>query len=102
MEQEEAITKEINQRWLGREIIGMIGAHDPYTRYSVIDGILHVYSKKLLSDHEYLIINNKQAIIEYLTTSPDEEGECIRGHNINWWCSPYGVWVCRCYVEMCE
>jgi|SRR5579859_4326781 len=97
--EQEAVTTEINQRWLGLEIIKTIGAHDPYTRYGVIDGILHVYSKKLLSEHEYLIINNKQAIIEYLTMSPDVEGECIRGHKVDWVCSPYGVWVCKCYYE---
>jgi hypothetical protein len=97
--EQEAETREISKRWLGYEIVKTIGGYEPYTRYSVIDGLLHVYSKKLLSWQEYMIKENKDAIIEYLITPPDVEGECIRGHQVNWVCSPYGVWVCRCYYE---
>jgi hypothetical protein len=90
---------EISSRWLGHEIIKGIGNYDPYTRYSVKEEILHVYSKKLLSWQEKLIRDNKDALIEYLTVQPDINGDCIRGHKVNWVCSAYGVWVCRCYYE---
>jgi hypothetical protein len=96
--------EEIDRRELARAIIGEIGAYEPYTCYNVRDGILHVYKqyrncKSIQECHKDIIRANKEALLEYLTTPPDIDSECINGHKIDWVCTPYGVWLCRCYYE---
>lgn len=45
-----------------------------------------------------LLCRYRKEISWYLTTPPDETGECWKGHKIEWICSPFGIWLCVCYL----
>src|SRR5690348_16186902 len=89
----------IVDRDTGRAAHDEISSYDAYTRYEVRDGKLYVSAPAgLLPEQRELIIANRDALILYLTTPPAITGECRRGHQVEWWCSEYGVWLCTCYI----
>jgi hypothetical protein len=103
-EQEAMKYAELGRREVAKEIIGEISTYEPYTCYRVQEGILYVYKqykncKSIQESHADIIRGNKDLLIEYLTKPPEMDGECIRGHKIDWVCMPYGTWVCKCYYE---
>ena len=82
----------------GKNRLNEISSYNPYTRYRVDLGILHVSAPGGLADEQkFLLTAHKMDIMEYLTTPPAIKGDCCKGHPIAWTCSPYGLWVCRCY-----
>jgi hypothetical protein len=82
----------------GRAAICMLGAIDNSFTYRVEGDQLHVLTHQEIGEEARAIIrSHKPAIISYLTTPPQIEGQCIRGHEIMWKCTPAGLWLCACY-----
>jgi len=74
-----------------------ISSFNVYTHYEVREGSLYVTAPgSLLDEQRALIIEARDALILYLTTPPEMTGNCRRGHEIEWKCSEYGVWLCAC------
>jgi hypothetical protein len=87
------------ERARARAVIGEISSYDPYTRYCVDNvGMLHVSTAKgLTPEQKQLVRANKALLVEYLTSKPEQEGQCARGHAVNWKLDNYGNWLCACY-----
>lgn len=82
-----------------KDILNQIGSYNPYTRYQVIGDSLHVSAPGGLCEEQKVLLRQyKWALVEYLTIPPAIEGQCLRSHEIKWVCSPYGLWVCSCYL----
>lgn len=94
-----------------RQLIAEMNSYNPWTTYSVEDGKLIVRCEKglLCKEQSKLLRENRNNILEYLTTPPKITAYCRRTekwgkdettrHCISWICNKYGVWVCVCYEE---
>lgn len=86
----------------GKKVVLRLMGENPHIRF-IVDGndlIIKPGPLGLTPGQRDLIREHKEEIKYYLSTPPDQQGLCRRGHPVQWKRSENGLWLCGCYFRV--
>lgn len=80
-----------------RQLINTICSYDIHTQFRM-DGNMSIGTRGTMHHEVRQIIQAHQTLLKwYLSTPPEQSGQCVHGHEIDWQLSKNGTWLCACY-----
>ena len=85
-----------------RKIIAEISSYNPYTTFTAVVGTtfkLSTVEGSLAKEQHILALQNHALIAWYISTPPSTKAQCRNRHAVEWTCTQYGIWMCKCYYR---